>query len=499
MTPEAISSPMMPAHSLRDNRSTLHSQAIRVACKAVSVVVLARLLTPADHGLYAMAASVTVLLLLFRDLGFGTAAVQAPSLDPVQMATLGWIHLGLGGLLALLTLALAPGAAWFYGTPEVMPLLATMSISFVLIGAGGFVRSQLARELRFPEINLLETIAAVLGTAAMIAAAAGGAGAFAFVVFLLVSEAVATVLAWRAWRWRPEGIFDLGSVRPLYKTSADLTTYSVLSHLAAQLDTFAVGQSFGPRVLGLYNRSALLLALPNLHVGTPLTHVALATLSRFGTAASSFRVHACRTATMIAHFTLAPAAICMAMPEEILRLVLGEQWPGAAPMLRWLAVTAAISGTTILSFGINVAAGRTRQLVWTTAVTLPLLVIAIVLALPHGAVAVARALAVTNLLLAVPRLYWVLRGSPVTLANYLGALTSPAIAAAALGAGVLLGTTFAAGTTWLLRLACAATSGLIAVGLLTMAWPRLRSDLRHLRAHLPWGGFAPVVAPPPPT
>jgi O-antigen/teichoic acid export membrane protein len=487
----------MPVNHIRDNRSTLVAQAVRLACKAVSVVVLARILTPTDHGLYAMAGSVTVFLLLFRDLGFGTAAIQAPQLDATQRATLGWIHVGLGGVLTLLTLALAPAAVWFYAAPEVGPLLQVMSVSFLLMGAGGFIRSQLVRELRFSEINRVETIAAIGGTAAMIAAGAAGAGAFAFAVFLLVSELLITVLAWRAWRWRPAAIFDLRSVRPLLQTGADLTVYNVLSHCTAQLDTLAVGQAFGPRVLGLYNRSALLLALPHLHVASPLTQVALASLSRLGGLAAQFREQACRTVTVIAYGTLPLAAVSVAVPGEILRLVLGEQWPGAAPILRWLAVSSALLGVTIMAYGINVAAGRTRQLVWTTAAALPCTIAAILVALPHGAVAVASSLAITHAVLAVPRLYWTLRGSPVTLTDYLGALALPLIAAATLGFGAWLGAQIAGSTSWSLRLAIATVAGSAAVALLTAAWPRLRHDLREVRAHLPWSSSAPATVATP--
>lgn len=487
----------MLERSFLSNRSTLVTQGVRMGCKAVSVLALARLLTPADHGLYAMAASVTLLLLLFRDLGFGTAAVQAPSLDERQLATLWWIHFGLGVTLALVTLSLAPLARQFYATEAVQPLLMVMSPSFLLLGAGGLARSQLAREVRFSELNQIETIAAVVGTIAMIVAAALGAGAYAFATFLLVSETLNAALAWRAWGWQPRRSFALASVRSLFKTGTDLTAYAVLGHATQQLDTFVIGQAFGPRTLGLYSRSALLLALPGLHIATPFTQVALATLSRLGPDAPQFHEHACRTAMLIGYLCLPLAVICIVLPHDVVGFVLGAQWPEAAPMLRWLAVSAAVAMVTSLAYGINVATGRTRQLVASMIFILPVTVLAIYLGFNGGATGVAAALAVANLILAVPRLHAALRGSPVTIGAYASALGGPFTAAAALAIGLVLGARLAADTSIAARILVTGAAGLGSIALLALSWRRLRHELRYVWAHLPWSRPVTIAVSPP--
>ena len=126
------------AEAAHGHRSMLRSQAIKFGCKLTSVLLLARLVTPDDHGLFAMASSVVLLLTLFRDAGLGAAAVQAPTLSEIQLTALFWCHLGIGVILTLATLAAAPLAANFYANPTVSPLLSVMSCAFLLIGAGGF-------------------------------------------------------------------------------------------------------------------------------------------------------------------------------------------------------------------------------------------------------------------------------------------------------------------------------------------------------------------------
>lgn len=482
---DPIAAPPLPEHTPARNRSTLFAQAVRVGCKVASVVVVARLVAPADHGLFAMAASFTYCLTLFRDVGLGTAAVQVPTLSAAQLSSLRGAHLFLGALIAVLTLALAPVAAWVYATPPLIPLLGTMSVAFVLMGAGGFPRAQLARELRFAELARIDVIVAVIATGAMIVGGALGARAYSFAIFLIVAEGLNAALAWRAYPNQPKISADPRSLGELWRTGTQVTGYHILNQLLGLLDTFAIGRFFGAHVLGLYNRPAQLLALGNQFVVAPLAEVALATLSRIGPDLPRFRQQVAQTVTVTSHLAFPLATICLAVPEETVRLVLGTQWIEAAPLLRWLAFGAFVNAITVLAFAVNVAAGQARKLFSSVAVALPLTAGAAALGLPYGAIGVAAALAAINVLLAWPRWWWMLRGTPVSAGDFVSALVGPGFANLTLGIGLTAGRLCAESASWSVRLLSAGLGGLVAVTLLAAIWPRLRREGRELLTHLP--------------
>lgn len=469
----------------RGHRSMLLAQGLKLVCKLVSVFLLARLVAPVDHGLFAMASSVVLLLALFRDAGLGAAAVRAPVLDEVQLHTLFWCHLGLGVLLAAVAAGLAPLAAQFYDTPAVTPLLISMSGAFIAIGAGGFARTQLERNVRFVDVSWIEGLAAVTGTVAMVSAAIWGAGAYSFVAYLIVSESVATVLAWRALRWKPQAPPRWSSLQDFWKIGAEVTGYHVIVHLVQQMDGIVVGRLFGAHALGLYNRANQLLALPQLHVATPLNQVAMATLSRLGSDSRDFIAHARSTATAIAHLVLPLFAVCIVLPEETVRLILGPQWTQAALLLRWLALAAAASTVTSLAYAVNVAAGQTRRLVISAVLALPLTLAAIWLGAQQGPLGVAKGIASVNMLLVVPRLWWALRELPSGLQRYLGGLLGPVGATLALSTGLWVGRSRVEMWGWPARFAIAVSCGLLAVALLTAVWPRLREEWRMVLRYLP--------------
>lgn len=469
----------------RGYRTTFVAQLVRVLGKVVSVFVVARLVAPQDYGEFAMAASVFYIVVLFRDLGLGTAAAQATALSAAQLNALFWIHLALGAALTGIALALAPFAARFYETAAVAPLLAVMSLAFLLIGAGGFARAQLTREARFAQVNALENAATVFGTLAMIVTAATGGGAYAFVAYLLVSEATATALAWRALSWRPHGRPVWASVGSLWRTGADITAYQGLSLVLQQLDTVLVGRWFGAHAVGLYSRASQILALPNLHIATPLGQVTLVTLSRLTADSAQFARHAWDTVTVIGHLVLPLLAVCVVLPEETVQLLLGAQWHEAAPILRLLAVGAAATAVTSTGYALVVAAGQSRRLLLPAALAVPFTAFAAWLGARHGVIGIAAGIALVNAALAAPRLWWLFRELPGALGAYLRALRGPAVATLALTAGLLAGATCTDGQHWLVRLAAALATGLIAWAAIVRAWPLLRREARLILAYLP--------------
>ncbi len=461
-------------------RSSLFSHAVRIACKAVGIVVLARLVSPAQHGLFAMAASVFFVLVLFRDLGLGSAAIQARHLTEEQRTTLWHAHVALGLLLGGIMLAIAPAVAAFFNAPPLAPLAATMSAALVLIGLNAWPRVLLARDLRFAELNRIETWAAIIGTAAMIATALLNGSAYAFAAFLLVSESVCLIGAWRICGWRSAKPAHWPSIRPLWRPASDLLAYNVLQCVLTQIDTVLMGRWFGAGAAGLYNRPNQLLALPLTHIASPLNQVLAASLSRLSPASPDFATTVRHAANLLAHLTLPFAALCMVVPHDIVRLILGPDWPDAAPLLRWLAVSAAASYLTVTVYAVCFATANTRRLVLLMVAALVTTSFALWLARSHGPVGLAMALAVVNLLFVFPRLAVATWQTPLSLRDYSSALAGPLVLALLFALSLATFHRITSDFHWLLRLAITLSAAAATSGLVAISFPALRSELLRI-------------------
>lgn len=470
----------------RGYRTTLLTQLVRMVCKALSVLVLARLVSPEDHGLFAMAATLFGLLILFRDIGLGTAAVQARALDETQRTTLCWAGAVLGVVLCALAFVTSPLVAAFYGAPALVPLISVMSAAFVLIGAGGFVRAQLLRELQFATANRIETWSVATGTVAMILVGALGGGAYAFASFLLVSEAVSTVLAWRAQTWRPSARLRWSSLRGLLRTGGAVTLHQLVAFVLQQLDTIVIGRLFGTHPLGLYNRANQLLALPHLYVAAPLGQVLLAALSRLPPGSADFARHAWGTVNTVAHLVLPLFAVCLVLPAETVRLVLGPQWPEAAPLIQVLAAGGLAAAISALAYAVNVAADGARRLVGAALLTVPFTIVAIVLGARSGVLGIATGIATVNVVLVLPRAWWLLRDVPDGLAGFCRALRGPFTTMLVTMIGLWLGRAVASETAgWITCLGLGLAGGVLALALTGACLPALRREWRLILDYLP--------------
>jgi len=101
----------------------------------VSTLVLARVLTPADFGLVAMATAVVALLGLMGAFGFDTALIQRQDADRTHYDTAWTFNVLFGVAVALLLLVVAVPAANFYREPRLELMLPALAIGSLV---GGF-------------------------------------------------------------------------------------------------------------------------------------------------------------------------------------------------------------------------------------------------------------------------------------------------------------------------------------------------------------------------
>jgi PST family polysaccharide transporter len=391
----------------------------------------------------------------------------------------------MGVALTLLTAALAPAVANFYGEPRVRPMLWAMSGSMLLIGFNNWPRVLLSRELRFAQLNQIETLAALGSTVAMIAAALLGAGAYAFVVFLLVSEALLLIGAWQVCSWRPIASVRWKSLGPLMRHGADLTGHNLLLYFVQQIDTLLMGRWFGAHALGLYARPAQLVVIPGQHIAAPIGQVLLATLARVGPGAPQFARLTREATNLMAHLTLPVAAVAVAVPDVMIRVLFGAAWLDAAPLLRWVALTAAASYLTAGVYPLCVATGATRRLAAMSALCLGATAIGLWFGRPYGPVGLAAGAAIANVALIIPRLWWATRNTPVPFAALTQALIGPLCISVALGAGLNVARRLAVNLPMMTAILITTCGGALAALLVVILSPRIRAEFQYVWQHRP--------------
>ena len=425
------------ARSIRGGSVTLLAQGCRFVLQMASTILLARLLTPADFGLVAMVTAITGFVELFMDLGLSMATIQRAQITHAQVTTLFWINLALGTSLMALTAALAPAVAWFYEEPRLLPVTIALATGFVLGGLGAQHQALLRRHMRFASLASVDVSANLAGAVAAVAAALAGLGVWSLVVQRLVASLCTSVGLWIASRWRPGFTFRWSAVRPMLALGGHLTGFNTINYFARNADNVLIGRWWGPGPLGLYARAYQLLLLPLQQINSPISSVAIPALSRLQGEPDRFRSFYLQVLSLIASITMPLVVLMTVLSDEIVALVLGPQWEGAALLFRLFAGAVIVQPACSTAGWLYVATGRTdRMLRWGLAYS-ALILLSFFAGLPYGAAGVASCYSAAMLLQAVPCLWFAVRGTRITLRDIGVSLAPPTLSAFTAGAAAL--------------------------------------------------------------
>ncbi|MGD0900434.1 MAG: oligosaccharide flippase family protein, partial [Thermoguttaceae bacterium] len=139
----------LKGRSVRGGAASLVGQVAYFLMRLGSMAVLARILTPGDFGLVAMATAITGFVEMFKDAGLSLATVQRAEITHAQVSILFWINVALSAGLMLLVAAIAPAVAWFYGDSRLIAITLVVAGAFLFGGVGIQHAALLRRQMRF--------------------------------------------------------------------------------------------------------------------------------------------------------------------------------------------------------------------------------------------------------------------------------------------------------------------------------------------------------------
>jgi PST family polysaccharide transporter len=387
-----------------------------------AVVVLARLLTPADFGLLAMVVPVTILANSLANVGLHGATLHTDSLDQERLSALWWISLRMNGVVFGAMALSGPVLAWLYRDSRVAPIAALWAVALYGVSTSGLHEAFLKRQLRFGAVATIQTSTQALGIAAAILAALLGAGYWALVIRYAIADLTRGASSWVVSRWRPSLHVHLDAdaradVRAMQAYGAGWTGYRLVTWLGQQVDRVVVGSLAGPGVLGLYHNARRWAFFPSFEVFASLSDVAVSALSRLRGDPSRFRQYFRRGIIPVLVIPLPVIAFVFVDAREVIQVLLGDQWLAAVPFLRWMSLAAFMTCISQLSNWIYLAEGTTRRQFQWAVIRTPVMLAGVAVGSWWGAHGIAAGFAVATVLLTYPALAYCLRGSRVSMAD----------------------------------------------------------------------------------
>ncbi|MBW1936731.1 MAG: lipopolysaccharide biosynthesis protein [Deltaproteobacteria bacterium] len=327
-------------------------------------IVLARVLSPNDFGLFGISLLALSVLNTFSQTGFQAALVQKKGDIKPYLDTAWTVQVIRGFVLAGILFGIAPYVASFFGEPMAAPLLRVLGLSAIFQGLTNIGVIYFQKELEFHKrfIYMFSGTLADLGVA--IPAALILRNAWALVFGLLAGNFVRMAVSYFIHPYRPRVWLDGPKVKELYTFGKWILGSSVIVFLATQGDDIFLGKVLGATVLGLYQmafRFSNLVATEITHVTSQVTFPAY---SKLQDNVPKLREGFLRTIEAVTSVALPITAGILILAPDFVQLFLGEKWLPMVPALRILSISGLIRSVTATGGPLFQAVGRPNMDFW---------------------------------------------------------------------------------------------------------------------------------------
>ena len=315
--------------AVRGAGAAIAGQASNFILSMGSVVILARLLSPADFGVVTMVTTFGLLFRSFGYTGFTELIVQHDGLNASLTSNLFWVEVGVGALLTIVFAASGQLMAAFYHSPIVSRVAIGMS-PMIILGCLGWIHlGLLQRAMCFKTTALVSFAGQVAFVAVSISLAIAGWHYWALVGGIVAQSATTTVGSWAACRWIPGWPSRASGTRSGLKFAVSVYSHFAFNYLTRNTDNLLVGWRFGARTLGLYKKAYDLFVLPESQLLGPLTAVVVSTLSRIRDDREKFKSSFLGVISVLALIGMGVGADFALVGKDIIRLLLGPGWDEA--------------------------------------------------------------------------------------------------------------------------------------------------------------------------
>lgn len=323
----------------------------------MSAMVLARLLTPAEVGVFSITMVLVSFATTFRDLGAGQYLVQEKELTPDRVRAVWAVQLGAGGMLALVAALAAHPVSTFYDEPRMGPILWVLAAGFMLNPLGSITYAWLMRNMRYDALAVMRFSGALVGAGVAVTLAWLGHGPISMAWGSLASTCTNALMSLR---FRPTDYPWLPGTRELRRVlsfGTKLTSSTIVETAATGAPELLLGKLQSLTAVGLFSRANGLVAMFARLVTDSVNTVAVSMFAKASREGGDIaRAYLTANAYVLAlAWSFAAFVGCMAFP--LMRVLYGDQWDGAVDLTRVLALSLAATAPAALCFQVLLAAG----------------------------------------------------------------------------------------------------------------------------------------------
>ena len=333
-----------------------------IVISLVVMGVLARLLTPDDFGIVAIATVFIAFFELFTNIGFSSAIIQHKALTAHDLSNIYSFTLWMGLGLSLLFFAASWVIASYYDSHALRPICQLLSLSLFLSSASMVPNTLFYRAKQF-KLLAIRTLCIQLTTGATaITAAWLGAGLYTLTIQPLLSGLLLYLISIHYHPVRPRLTFGLASIRKIWGYSMYQFLFNLINYFTRNLDKLLIGKYLGMDLLGYYEKSYRTMMLPVQNITYVITPVLHPLLSDYQHDRQQLRMAHEKMIHLLALIGFPLSVLSYFCASEAILLLFGDQWQASVPAFQILSLTIGIQLVLSSSGSFFQSGGDTRSM-----------------------------------------------------------------------------------------------------------------------------------------
>lgn len=326
----------------------------------VNLVVLGRLLTPADYGVASLAIVVIGFTQVLSDMRVNSALISLRDIDKTHLDTGFTMNFARGALIAAILFIFAAPIAAYMNEPKLENVLRVICLVLLFDGVRNPAFMMYQRNIDFSKEFRRRVASTILGSLAAVAVAVLTESYWAIVAGTLAERFTEMLLSY--WRIPYKPRLGLREWRTFLGFGTWLTLSGIISHFTAIAPRFLTGKFLGAEQLGYFTIGMDVSQVATRELAGPLTRAVFPGLSALAHDAKRLR-SAYRKAQSVILGVAMPLGIGTAlMAKELVAVLVGVEWLPSADVIVLFAPATAFGMIAAATDGLAMAKLATRAM-----------------------------------------------------------------------------------------------------------------------------------------
>jgi lipopolysaccharide exporter len=306
----------------------------------VSTIILARLLTPKDFGVVAMAMIVVGMLEMLNQTGQSLAIIRHGNPTREHYDTAWTISVMIGFGIAAAIVLVAPLTKIYFHDENSIIVMQCLALRAIMGGLENIGTLDFRRDLQFSRVFGYNFYSKLFSFVVTITLAVALRNYWALVAGILCRQFAQTVLSYVLHPYRPRISFSKAS--EIWSFSIWTFIRSLGGYLQNQVDVIAVGGATGASSMGHFTVAKDVASSPTNEIVLPMVSVLFPVMARYQKDPVQLRQLYLRVLGLASIIGASTGIGIALVAPDMVRLVLGQNWVSITPLVGWLAVSASI-------------------------------------------------------------------------------------------------------------------------------------------------------------